>query len=48
MGQAGRKWVTDHFDWTVVAGRAEELFQNRFRDNARQFDIHASELSDRI
>jgi phosphatidylinositol alpha-1,6-mannosyltransferase len=48
MGQAGRKWVTDHFDWTVVAGRAEELFQNRFRDNARQFDIRASESSDRI
>ena len=48
MGQAGRNWVVEQFDWAVLAGRAEELFQNRFHDPARQFDIRATESSDRI
>lgn len=27
MGQAGRRWVISHFDWTALSKQAEELFR---------------------
>lgn len=35
MGQAGRNWVVDRFDWNVLATQAKVLFEQRFSANGR-------------
>jgi phosphatidylinositol alpha-1,6-mannosyltransferase len=28
MGQAGRRWVVERFDWDALTGQARELFES--------------------
>jgi phosphatidyl-myo-inositol dimannoside synthase len=48
MGQAGRQWVVEHFDWTVLRQRAEELFNSRLGTRIPRLGVRPVESSDSV
>jgi phosphatidylinositol alpha-1,6-mannosyltransferase len=46
MGQAGRQWVVEKFDWTTLSRRAEELFHNGLDGRAGRLEVRPVESSD--
>jgi phosphatidylinositol alpha-1,6-mannosyltransferase len=48
MGHAGRQWVVEHFDWTVLRQRAEELFNSRLGTRIPWLGVRPVESKDGV